>query len=162
MRDNHSVCPNCGHSLDPSWVPLNLDWTQWQDITWYDDQGRPITYPKYQTWFDDGVYIYRAILTDKIMRGKHKPDLWLYKASLSENTDAYRNGMWKHTPQLIRRSQFPYANSDWQPDAPKFDRVFGSRRNWTTVIAEFAEYCEQLVSTDIAKEYSDKLLSNGI
>lgn len=54
MRDNHSVCPNCGHSLDPSWVPLNLDWTQWQDITWYDDQGRPITYPKCQTWFDDG------------------------------------------------------------------------------------------------------------
>ena len=40
------TCPNCGYHYTPPSVPLNLDWTQWQDITWYDDQGQPLTYPK--------------------------------------------------------------------------------------------------------------------
>ena len=31
------TCPNCGYRYTPPSVPLNLDWTQWQDITWYDD-----------------------------------------------------------------------------------------------------------------------------
>lgn len=36
------TCPNCGYHYTPPSVPLNLDWTQWQDITWYDDQGQPM------------------------------------------------------------------------------------------------------------------------
>lgn len=39
------TCPNCGYHYTPPSVPINLDWTQWQDITWYDDQGLPLTYP---------------------------------------------------------------------------------------------------------------------
>lgn len=39
------TCPNCGYHYTPPSVPLNLDWTQWQDITWYDDHGQPLTYP---------------------------------------------------------------------------------------------------------------------
>lgn len=100
------TCPNCGYHYTPPSVPLNLDWTQWQDITWYDDQGQPKTYPKYQTWFDDGRYIYRAILTDKIYRGEHRPDLDLYRTLLYENTDAYVDGSYPqdgflYHPQLM-------------------------------------------------------------
>ena len=83
------TCPNCGYHYTPPSVPLNLDWTQWQDITWYDDQGQPMTYPKYQTWFDNGAYIYRIILTGETFRGKHETNLYIGKASLSENADAY-------------------------------------------------------------------------
>lgn len=35
------TCPNCGYHYTPPSVPLNLDWTQWQDITWYDDHLVP-------------------------------------------------------------------------------------------------------------------------
>ena len=83
------TCPNCGYHYIPPSVPLNLDWTQWQDITWYDDQGQPKTYPKYQTWFDDGTHIYRALLVDRLYRGEHKPYLWLYRTPISEITDTY-------------------------------------------------------------------------
>ena len=104
------TCPNCGYHYTPPSVPINLDWTQWQDITWYDDQGQPKTYPKYQTWFDDGTHIYRALLVDRLYRGKHKPYLWLYRTPISEITDTYENGVWKPTPFLIR-SVHSYVNS---------------------------------------------------
>ena len=38
------------------------------------------------------------------------------------------------------------------------DRLFGSRQNWETIIAEFADYCSQLVPEDVAKDYSDRLV----
>ena len=38
------------------------------------------------------------------------------------------------------------------------DRLFGSRQNWETIIAEFADYCSQLVPEDVDKDYSDKLV----
>lgn len=152
------TCPNCGYHYTPPSVPINLDWTQWQDITWYDDQGQPKTYPKYQTWFDDGTHIYRAILTDKIYRGEHRPDLDLYRALLYENTDAYIDGSWKPTAHLIHEMDFYITHNSWEPDRLEFDRLFGSRQNWKSIITEFTDYCSQLVPNDVAKSYSDRLV----
>ena len=161
MRYHNAPCPNCGYTapIQPSprpCVPLNLDWTQWQDITWYNDQGLPLTYPKYQTWFDNGLYIYRIILTGETFRGKHETNLYIGKAPLSENADAYGNRMWKPTPQLIR-TQKGVASSYWDEDKPILDQIFGSRQNWETIIAEFTEYCTQLTQDGIFKSHSDAL-----
>lgn len=139
------TCPNCGYRYTPPSVPLNLDWTQWQDITWY----------------DDGTHIYRALLVDRLYRGKHKPYLWLYRTPISEITDTYENGVWKPTPLLIR-SVHSYVNSYSDERSMRnrtiLDRLFGSRQNWETIIAEFADYCSQLVPEDVAKDYSDQLV----
>lgn len=143
MYNVPNVCPNCGYKHSSPWVPLNLDWSQWQDLTWYDDQGRPLTYPKYQTWFDNGLYIYRIILTGETFRGKHETNLYIGKASLSQNADAYENGIWRPTPQLIR-TQKGVASTEWDIYKPTLDQIFGSRQNWETILAEFTEYCTQL------------------
>lgn len=157
------TCPNCGYHYTPPSVPINLDWTQWQDITWYDDQGQPMTYPKYQTWFDDGTHIYRALLVDRLYKGEHKPYLWLYRTPISEITDAYENGVWKPTPLLIRSvhsyaDSYSDANQGLRHNKLILNRLFGSRQNWETILAEFAEYCSQLVPEDVAKDYSDQLV----
>ena len=164
MYYEHTSCPNCHYPVrrQPSpRVPLKLDWTQWQDITWYDNQGRPLTYPKYQTWFDDGLYIYRIILTGEIMRGKHETNLYIGKAPISENTDAYTNGMWKPTPHLIRYLKSA-ASYEWETDKPILDRIFGYRQAWETIITEFTECCTQLTQNGISKSYSEQLAQSGM
>ena len=71
--------------------------------------------------------------------------------------------MWKPTPLLIR-SVHSYVNSysdeksEFMRNRTILDRLFGSRQNWETIIAEFADYCSQLVPEDIAKDYSDQLV----
>ena len=164
MHYKHTSCSSYGHPMrrQPSpRVPLNLDWTQWQDITWYDNQGRPLTYPKYQTWFDDGLYIYRIILTGEIMRGKHETNLYIGKAPISENTNAYINGVWKPTPHLIRYLK-GVASSECETDKPILDRIFGYRQAWETIITEFTEYCTQLTQNGISKNYSEQLAQSDM
>lgn len=155
MCSSYEPCPNCGYRYIPPRVPINLDWTQWQDITWYDDQGRPMTYPKYQTWFDDGTYIYRAHLSGEIMRGKHDTYLQIKSALLSDHTDAYVDRVLRPTARLIK-SLKGHAISDYPESKPVLDRIFGSRQNWESILTEFTDYCTQLVEQcHIAKGYGD-------
>lgn len=115
-----------------------------------------MTYPKYQTWFDNGAYIYRIILTGETFRGKHETNLYISKAPLSKNADAYENGVWKPTPQLIR-TQKGVASTEWDIYKPTLDQIFGSRQNWETIITEFTEYCTQLTQDGIFKSHSEAL-----
>lgn len=120
-----------------------------------------MTYPKYQTWFDDGLYIYRIILTGETMRGKHETNLYIGKAPISDNTGAYTNGVWKPTPHLIRYLKSA-ASSEWETDKPILDRIFGYRQAWETIITEFTEYCTQLTQNGIPKSYSEQLAQSGM
>lgn len=73
----------------------------------------------------------------------------------------YENGVWKPTPLLIRNVH-SYVNSYSDERSMRnrtiLDRLFGSRQNWEIIIAEFTDYCSQLVPNDAAKSYSDQLV----
>lgn len=83
-------------------------------------------------------------------------NLYIGKAPISENTDAYENGMWRPTPQLIR-TQKGVASSYYDKYKRILDQIFGSRQNWETIIAEFTEYCTQLTQGGIFKSHSEAL-----
>lgn len=40
----------------------------------------------------------------------------------------------------------------------EYDEEDEEEVDWETIIAEFADYCSQLVPEDIAKDYSDQLV----
>ena len=95
------------------------------------------------------------------MRGKHKTDLYISRAPILENTDAYVNGVWKPTPHLIRHRK-GVANSESETYKPILDQIFGYRQAWETIITEFTEYCTQLTQNGISKSYSKQLAQSDM
>ena len=106
-------------------IPLDIDWRQWEkvgpDVGLFED-----AYMRRQTWFDDFDHVYHAALWENF-------DNEGTTSLIVTRVDAIGDSPYKQTSQSIGDSDNPEY---WA----ELDHLFGSRRSWNAVLANFNDY----------------------